>query len=341
MKFLFVRLLTLFSGCLFVGNVQAITPQSFFTTPGEGARSSLEWLKSLDLSQNFSFGLDARYQIGEEWGKRPVTNEDLQSDMFFKRMAFATARVRGGGTGFYLGEFNGRHIMATNHHVCPSAYDCAGREAVRFPLLDITTAVDEFYGSWPEVDLALFSVKIYSKEKAPQLQAAASPFAFDDHLHRGQRLLTIGFGVADNPLRQLVANRDSDCIVFSGDGEYRLMADPDDLNPGDYKAWSFANGCDVSHGDSGSAMMDRDSGRVVGIIWTGRIPKSEKVQSSAYLQQLLQNPTEDIWKELSYGVPAVQMKLYLQKQIQEGRIEPNHVETLQSLLESSMDIAAK
>ena len=106
-------------------------------------------------------------------------------------------------------------------------------------------------------------------------------------------------------------NYDDDCKVFSGENEFRFMADPDDLNTGSYKAWSFANGCDISHGDSGSAMIDRESGDVVGIIWTGKIPKSNRVQNSQYLEQLISNPNEEIWKELSYAVPAQKIGQYL------------------------------
>src|SRR5690606_7562892 len=104
--------------------------------------------------------------------------------------------------------------------------------------------------------------------------------AFNSPIYKGQKLLTIGHGVANNEDQKLVANQDDDCIVYSEGNDIRFMADPDDLNPGDYSVWSFANGCDVSHGDSGSAMVDRLTGDIVGIIWTGRIPKDKKVQDS-------------------------------------------------------------
>src|SRR5690606_34729203 len=98
--------------------------------------------------------------------------------------------------------------------------------------------------------------------------------------------------------QDLVANQDNDCIVYSETDDVRFMADPDDLNPGDYSVWSFANGCDVSHGDSGSAMVDRNTGEIVGIIWTGRIPKDKKVQDPAYLDSIYSSSSEDVWKQL-------------------------------------------
>ena len=90
------------------------------------------------------------------------------------------------------------------------------------------------------------------------------------------------------------------------------MPDPDALNPGTYDAWSFANGCDVSHGDSGSAMVDRKTGKPIGLIWTGKIPKSPKVQQSQYLNEILQKQSPEIWTELSYAVPAAKIREVLQ-----------------------------
>ncbi len=311
--------------------VATTATQAYAITP----REIIDGTVLLPRTLGFGFNLNDTYRIGDEWGKKPVTEADLQSDANFRRMALATAKVRTGGTGFYLGEFNGKMIFATNHHVCEAAYQCKGRGTVTFPLLDVTADVVEFYGSWPEIDLSLMAIAVPSDAKAAaKLNAVGAPFAFSTPVHHGEPLVTIGFGVADNPMRQLVANRDADCMVFSGDGEYRLMADPDDLNPAPYRAWSFANGCDVSHGDSGSAMMDRETGKIVGIIWTGRIPKSEKVQSSAYLDQLMQTPNDDVWKELSYAVPAVKMKEYLSEQLNKGAIDPEYQQTLRQLLQA-------
>jgi hypothetical protein len=275
-------------------------------------------------------GISDTYRIGDEWGKKVVTNEDLNSNIHFKRMALATAKV-GGGTGFYLGKFNGKHIMATNHHVCETSSDCLYTQVV-FTALTQKFEIVEFFGSWPEIDLALFVINIETQQQETALLNVASNFAFNEDVVHGQQLVTIGYGTGSNPARRLVANQDSDCVTFSKTGEYRLMADPDDLNPGPYKAWSFANGCDVSHGDSGSAMMDKKSGKVIGIIWTGRIPKNPIVQSSSFLNGLLLNPTETIWKELSYGVPAIKMKEFLSNEIKAGKFSENNSKVLTNLL---------
>lgn len=255
------------------------------------------------------------YQIGSEWGKLKVEEKSLvKRSLVFQRAAKATAKL-GGGTAFYLGEFAGEHVIATNYHVCKTFFSCSSNKA-NFTMLKRKFKLKKFLGSWPEIDLALITLTVKNDEDALLLSEVAGNFDFYGNIFKGQELLTIGHGVANNRRnRAMVANQDSDCVVFSEDGEFKLMADPDDLNPGPYKAWSFSNGCEVSHGDSGSAMVDRNTGKVLGIIWTGRIPKNKRVQDSSYLKELLKNGGEDVWKQLSYAVPAMKMPSVLKKVI--------------------------
>jgi S1-C subfamily serine protease len=283
----------------------------------------------IGLSSIFVTGTD-EYRLGDEWGKKPVTDEVLQAaSAAFKRGALATAQT-GGATGFYLGKFAGQHIMATNHHVFEQASQCLGRR-ITFPLLEISVTCQQFLGSWPEVDLALFAVRVNPADEA-KLAPVAANFEFQHPIQSGEKLLTIGFGVAGNWGRQLMANQDSDCYVFSKSGEYRQMADPDRWNPGNYRAWSFALGCDVSHGDSGSAILDRESGKVVGIIWTGRIPKSENARHSDYLANLFATQGSDIWEELSYAVPAEKIGAHLRDLLNNGGLAREHRAIVEALL---------
>lgn len=279
--------------------------------------------------QGLTAGTDD-YRLGDEWGKHPVSTADLATAReAFRRGALATAKT-GGATGFYLGKFAGVHVMATNHHVFESASQCL-RRRVSFPLSGVSVTCVDFLGSWPEVDLALFVVNVDKADEA-KLAAVAANFQYNDDVKIGQNLLTIGFGVAGNWMGNVMANEDSDCYVFSNTGEYRQMADPDRWNPGTYRAWSFALGCDVSHGDSGSAILDRESGKVVGIIWTGRIPKSESVQKSAHLTELAKTGGEEIWEELSYAVPAKKIGEHLRGLLNGSSLPENHRAIVEALL---------
>lgn len=258
-----------------------------------------------------AFGVDD-YRLGDEWGKRPVTSESLSKEtLAFQRAALATARV-GGATGFFLGVFDGKFVMATNHHVYPSSSSCRNA-TIRFPLLNIQAQCEDFLGTWSEVDLALFTIRINDPSQGERLKQVAKNFSFRKNIQLGQQLITIGFGSAGNSQRQLMGNQDSDCYAFSDSSSFRQMADPDQWNPGSYRAWSFSLGCDVSHGDSGSAIVDRSSGEVVGIIWTGRIPKSERAKSSQNLKQMFFSQDESVWQELSYAVPAEKIGEHLSR----------------------------
>ncbi len=271
------------------------------------------------------------YQVGSEWGKLPITLEVLSHETAnFQRVAQATARV-GGATGFVLGVFGGQVVVATNHHVCPSAWQCSG-QTIAFPWLGVQTRVSSFIGTWPEIDLALFTVAVASDSDLSKIVQVARNFDWNVTFERGVKLLSMGFGVAENQARRMMAVQDDDCVVFSGHDEFRKMGDPDELNPGTYEAWSFSHGCDVSHGDSGSSMVDRETGHLVGIVWTGRIPKLARFQDSSILDQLRSQPTEEIWSQMNYGVPASKMALILERVSQNGTLPESHRRILREML---------
>lgn len=254
---------------------------------------------------------DNRYQIGSEWGKKPVTADEMQQSPALQSIASVTGKLNN-ATAFYLGKFANYQVVATNHHVCPS--DCTGL-TIRFPVRGATAQVVKQFGSWTDIDLALLAVTMNDSD-AQKLAPYAQNFDFSSRISAGEDLVTVGFGVADNPRSELMGNEDSDCKVFSTTDNFHYMADPDRFNPGPYKAWSFAHGCDVSHGDSGSAMVDRQTGHIVGIVWTGRIPKAEKIQDSNYLDTIVGTDDPAVWEELSYAVPASKIAEHLEKVMQ-------------------------
>ena len=252
------------------------------------------------------------YQIGPSWGKTIVTQDSLQSQSpAFQRAAKATARVRlgfGGATAFVIGEKNGQVILATNHHVIGEDSDCSGAK-ISFEMLNISNLkCDKIINTNTDLDLTIFTVTGASAEQKETLMAVAKTFD-DGETQKGTKLLTIGYGVAGNSgQKNLMSGQDEDCKTYSADGEVRYMADPDEFNPGPYKTWMFATGCDVSHGDSGSAIVDRETGNVVGILSTGKIPKNAVVREQSYLSKIFSESSEDVWKELTYAVPASKIR---------------------------------
>ncbi|MES2768277.1 MAG: serine protease [Bdellovibrionota bacterium] len=275
-----------------------------------------------------------KYQIGSEWGKKVVTKDSLKNESdVFQKTALRTAKFgsfMGSGTAFYLGKFNGKHIMASNYHVITTADDCKNGRA-EFTMIGKIFSCAEFLGSWSDVDYSLVAIKVKPEDEAV-LEGLGQNMAWDSKPYKGQKLLTIGHGFANNPSQKLVSNQDEDCMTYSEETDVRFMADPDDVNPGDYKVWSFANGCDVSHGDSGSAMVDRNTGEMVGIIWTGRIPKDKKVQDSTYLSDIYHQNSEDVWKQLSYSAPAFKIKEVLSKYLDDKELSVDTEKTIRQIL---------
>ena len=266
---------------------------------------SLRELPSSKLA-NFSGVLD--YQIGPTWGKTIVTKDSLKLESpAFQRAAQATARVRvgfGGTTAFVIGEKNGQTILATNHHVIEDQSGCDSAR-ISFEMLDIAgLRCDKVINTNTDLDLTIFTVSGLTEEHKTKLRPVAKSFQTGE-TKKGNKLLTIGYGVAGNSgQKNLMSGQDEDCKTFSPDGEIRFMADPDEFNPGPFKTWMFATGCDVSHGDSGSALVDRETGEVVGILSTGKIPKNQVVREASFLTTIFNDSAEDVWKELTYAVPA-------------------------------------
>ncbi len=266
---------------------------------------------------------DLVYRVGDEWsrkvlGKRDLRNKNLKFVEELSRTAKATAKVAR-GTGFYLGQFNGFHLIATNYHVHirlvnePEDY-----KVIEFPFLDLSFSFGRTFGAWLEIDLALFAIDVESKWDRKELQSVAKNFSFDYPITRNQKLLTVGFGRAKNHYSDMVGTWDSDCKVFSGDNEFKIQYGLG-MKDAVVGTWAFAVGCDASDGDSGSPIVTRDTGDIIGILW-GAAPKTPIVQSSQSLDNMIKENSPAIWKDLNYAVPAVKIKEFLLEKIKSGAI---------------------
>jgi hypothetical protein len=297
--------------------------------------SSIAWAQvpSLGGAKPIAFDLISfsisDYQVGDEWGRELVTEEMMSQSPMIRRLALATARVSG-GTGFVLGEFAGEIVVATNHHVCPAGFywSC---QSVDFPKLGFHLDRKYFLGTWPEIDLTLMSFQA-TPEQRQALLDVATPLSYARDIQNGAPLMTLGFGVAGNERQNLVINQDEDCRVFSQDDDFRMMDDPDDKNTLDYRVWSFANGCDASHGDSGSLFALAETGEIIGLLWTARVPKSAEAQNSETLDMWDQSADESVWRELTYGVPAQKIQEVLRQKLVSGSIQPSYQNIIESLI---------
>ncbi|MCP4254941.1 MAG: trypsin-like peptidase domain-containing protein [Candidatus Scalindua sp.] len=262
------------------------------------------------------------YRIGDEWSKevlvsRTLRNKKLKFVEQLRQTAKATAKVAK-GTGFYLGQFNGFHLIATNYHVHTRLItESKDYKKIEFPFLYLSFNFERTFGAWLEIDLALFAINVENKCDAKELQSVAKNFSFDYPINRNQELLTVGFGRAKNHYNDMVGTWDSDCRVFSGNNEFKIKYGLDE-NGNKVATWAFAVGCDASDGDSGSPVVTQDTGDIIGILW-GVAPRTS-AQSSQSLDNMMKENSPTIWTNLNYAVPAVKIKEFLLERIKSGTI---------------------
>jgi hypothetical protein len=268
------------------------------------------------------------YQIGPVWSKRnvaelyPLSSPDLMKEKAppaIRRGVLGAGRIgvpKGIATGFVLGEKNGEIIGVTSAHVLSTKEDCEDADTHMnfrgYPTQSsyVRTKCKRILVSDVNYDITLFALEIKDlwKEDPEKLRSLllenARSFS-PAPPRKGQKLMTFGYGVVDNlGQTKIMYAQDEDCKTFSRDGEVRLMKDPDTVRPGPNNVWAFAIGCDISHGDSGSAILDYETGDVVGILWTAKVPKNEKVRDEGYLRRIYDESSEDIWTELTYAIPS-------------------------------------
>jgi hypothetical protein len=255
------------------------------------------------------------YQVGSTWDKKHIAKASSSVQILKESIGEIGSRA----TIFYIGEFNNKHLAVTNNHVCPNQSTSPQRVTNRCVNQSIYFSyyrnrrgkvlegkVSNALLVLKSLDLSVLEISFTNLD---QFERAPTALIFSDRApYLNQELISIGYGVHNNEYGVLKIEEDSfDCQVFSR--ETRLVQDPDTLNPVGYKVNSFLHGCDVSHGDSGSPILDRNSFEVVGLLWTGKYPKSDSI-SQAGFENL---PIEFLWKELNYASPGFQIKEKLEK----------------------------
>ena len=256
-------------------------------------------------------------------------------------------KFKSSGTAFYIGKNTYKdktyYIMATNHHVACGYLPICKRDlidtdnlhesVVSFPLYEYDFDHVSLIGTWADIDLGLFAFEIPDskitedarKSMDANLSSSRLEFDFTSDIYPGQELVTAGYGSNLNPKNatypgntgspSLMFSFDNDCKVFSRRNEFPLrpLGFGSALSGRYDGAFSFAHGCDVSHGDSGSATMDRKTGKIVGIMWRAAIVKSSNTQNSEYINTYFmdQKVGVEAFTDLALAVPAPKIKTYL------------------------------
>ncbi len=238
------------------------------------------------------------YRLGSTWDRKAFNykNKDKIPKKFQEQAKYVGSFL--GGTAFYLGKFNNKHIMATNYHVLPKALNCYSLNTVNFRVMKKRFSCLRFIVSFKNIDLSLFQIKVKPDQER---FFKGYPFKFFGKPSLTRQLYGMGYTYLENPMRKmLLVSGGKFCSPFSR--KIKLINDPDTQHPVDYKVWSMAIGCDFGHGDSGSPIIN-NKGQLVGLFWTGGTPKSSFVKNDKNLRSLIDSEDPLVWSNLSYMVP--------------------------------------
>ena len=237
-------------------------------------------------------------------------------------------KLRQVGTAMYLGKIDGLHLVGTAIHVFNNDYAASVQEACmvnvfHFPIgpkFAMTGA--KLIGAYPEIEFAICALDM-SSEQEKALSSIILPIKinWNKSLNRDLALTTIGFGVHKNEHIGLPLYENSnDCKLFFGEDD---MIYRDNI-------LSAAIGCYSSAGDSGSPVVDRITGELIGIIWGVR--EEKRALSSENLNELRENMPMDLWNDLTIISPINNIKTYLKK-VYANTKDPQERKVLKELLD--------
>lgn len=278
---------------------------------------------------NVSEETPTSYQIGEAWS-RIFFDNTFTNDNILNRIIHATAKIvipeaetsgmrAQQGTAFYLGKFNGEHLMMTNYHVMSGSTQCrnfrsgnriqakiyfeTGNRKI-FPCLRIIATFEN-------LEATFFTISVPNSEES-RFQNLALKFDFKRTYNPGDKLLTAGYGSFNNPHARLTYENSETCMLISNTSEPHWVLFEDQKAHKIFHSWSFSHSCEISPGDSGSPLVSRLTGKVIGLNWATNTSKAVSLQNSATVRNIMLSQDPSMWTDLSYGVPNLSILAAIQ-----------------------------
>ncbi len=279
------------------------------------------------------------YQIGDEWDAKKLTVDLVNNENSYPiyKAAINTVYIRtlfAAGTGFYLGEHNGQFLVATNAHVLKNIISCnVSPVTINFKFLKRSYTCANVIGIWRSIDFAILALN--TDGGARQRLRELDPLEIDrtDEIEKNTLLYSAGYGKQSGNLPELTLKGDDDCRVYSPTETFARLDNPQEKEA--RAVLSFAVGCDISPGDSGSPILDRKTGKLLGIIWSTYAPKPVTFQTRAFMERLRSEESDDIWKYMAYAVPVAEIRQELIRwtyQVERSRIMAKRRQTVLDLL---------
>lgn len=259
-------------------------------------------------------------QVGDSYSKfdykdvyRSESNQHL--DNLIENTVLINSRRRGGvsrGTGFYIGKHGGNHVFVTNAHVM-SESECSEadvsflvngmvRRTARCEKVLFSRFVKE------KSDITVFTVK---ESMVSDMLGRGLEIDWDFKVEPGVKVAQAGFGLKTGSfhtsrLAELRLKRfnmevsfDSDCVISSKKDTLYFL---ENLNA----EGVFSTGCDMASGDSGSALMDRESGKVLGLVFA--TSDNKFWTSSEIFWQIIGSDNKRLWQNGSYAISLASLK---------------------------------
>lgn len=257
---------------------------------GRGNGTSLEKKSDVEGSAR-----ENSYQIGLSWNRKILDDTSKVAGQIFQLYRNGMGAV---GTGTYLGEIGGRHLVMTAAHTYNQLSSC--KEEVSFIAkseeFDLYFSCSGWSYKLYENDILFFEIESFDEGAFEKL----NPVSFSSReLIKGEplQMITIERQMPGFNFNWFVDDS-SECILLEDHGRY--FKDPDDVILSEelnrLTSWSLPIGCDGQRGDSGAPVFDKDLG-LAGVLWTGKYPKTDVSNSLKSLT------ADSVWSNFNYMVP--------------------------------------
>jgi hypothetical protein len=247
-----------------------------------------------------------RYQGGDYYNRTLINRSNItQQNANEQRTIYRMGKVIVGssnlGTAFLIGERDGGFLFLTNNHVLKNQSECRRstltmmNERGRVVISKCHTVLRSG-GPKQATDYTYFTVL---KTRDNQYLSSLGDLEFANLLPRvGAALTVFGFGEGkfSKNTFDLKLSHDSDCILLSTNLKTLILE-------GDEVRNSLTTSCDTVNGDSGGIIIERHTGRAIGLLYGNAVQRRGKLRmSSRYIHSRLGTSPVDFFLKGSWAI---------------------------------------
>lgn len=258
-----------------------------------------------------------------KWERKSINTSDKNIDPVTKSIAETTAFIshsNGTGTGIYIGQIGEFHLLLTSAHVIMNQKKFLCKDTLSITINSKRAICNRVITYQKNNDLVILEIS-FLDPPGPN----TSLLRFKTSFSKEELLINVGYATENSALTGLTSNSDEYCRVFSNQIKQ--------LSVKKNSVWSMAIGCDSSPGNSGSAIVNRDSGEILGIIWGVGQSKERELKNKFFIDHLNISTDDSIWKFLTYATPSLKIQQQLIKDIEDNNFSDEDLILAEELLE--------